>query len=916
MPTTTTNKPMKPYQVRAGFSRRPERLLLLCFYDPNGISTVSETVAYMQSESEYDVTVMNLFEHREDMSSLALNAKVSLNDFDAIIVHNTIAYNVDNLRVIDMLVSLKLKDYKGAKILMKQDENFRFKELAHCIGKIGFDAIFTCLPTEAIEKVYPKALVGEPLFERMLTGYVTPTLRSKPYNNANRPTDIGYRGSIQPLSFGRLAFEKRKIGDDISAMLSARGLTLDISSQWEDRIGGDAWFDFLGSCKATLGSESGASVFDLDGDLDARCVRAEEKLGPFSPDHAYAEAYLSELSDIEGNVYYNQLSPRHFEAAATGTVQILYPGHYSGILQQGRHYLPLARDYSNLDEIVDFIMDEGRRSSMAETAYKEVILNKDNWIETFVGRVDAMVTKILSAKKTLREPYYTASKPSVNVLLLAAHEPRVDPRLGWVEQSAPEGMLIHQLGVLPPNAPHNILHTTERGAMYKAVARTHWTEGLYKQLYVYAKHNNASVAALQELQYIEMLSRLNPVEFATILGAPLGNKRNEQFKWYLSYFLDTTATLLIEALEMRGVDAIIATDLDTLHAALILKGIFGVPVFYDAHEYWPEADIASFEYEVQYWMGLEKRLTMHADYCQTVSLGLAEYMQSSYNVPFVAVPNCEPRSSYIEDKDLPQKEHGALCYFLFQGGFAEGRGIDLLVDAWKDTSQNAILFLRGPDNAYKDRMKQLASDTGLLGTRIHFPDAVREDELVDEASQADVGLIPYTPSGINYSHCCPNKMSQYMAAGLPIIANRTSFVEKTIEDAGCGVVLAFTKRSQLVETINTFAADADLRAKLGQKARMYFRDVFHWENMASPLYKSIKDHVTATPVSLSLFDYDRVALRKTNREMLSAVTRVNPWIYTKMIAYRSLAGMWHKLPQSRKNMLRPMAVRAMKLLSH
>jgi hypothetical protein len=54
--------------------------------------------------------------------------------------------------------------------------------------------------------------------------------------------------------------------------------------------------------------------------------------------------------------------------------------------------------------------------------------------------------------------------------------------------------------------------------------------------------------------------------------------------------------------------------------------------------------------------------------------------------------------------------------------------------------------------------------------RVLFLEAIDESELVTAAAEFDVGLVPYTPTGLNYSNCCPNKLSQYMAAGLPILA--------------------------------------------------------------------------------------------------------------------------------------------------
>ena len=211
------------------------------------------------------------------------------------------------------------------------------------MGEVKFDIVFTCLPPEALTVIYPKTVVGSPIFSRMLTGYVTPTLRNVESNIENRSIDIGYRGSIQPLSFGRLAYEKRKIGDEVLKYSKGRELTVDISSRWEDRLGSNAWIHFLSDCKATLGVESGASIFDLNGQLSSRCKTAEKKYGPYKDDGEYAEKYLAELADIEGKINYNQISPRHFEAAATNTLQIMYPGEYSGIFYPGVHYVELER---------------------------------------------------------------------------------------------------------------------------------------------------------------------------------------------------------------------------------------------------------------------------------------------------------------------------------------------------------------------------------------------------------------------------------------------------------------------------------------------------------------------------------------------------------------------------------------------
>jgi len=421
--------------------QRPESLLLVCFYDPMGISTVPETVAFIQEYSRFSITVLNLFEHRNKGWRWSLSPLMNLRKFNGIVIHNSISYNVDNLYALDRRLSCKMRDFNGVKVLMKQDENFQFKALAKYIGESQFDLIFTCLPTKAVPLIYPQSLVGAPLFSRMLTGYVTPTLRSFPLKRGPRPIDIGYRGSVQPLSFGRLAYEKRKIGEDVAKLLKEKNLNIDISSRWEDRLGGSVWLDFLSKCKATLGVESGASVFDLDGTLSSRCKTAEKKYGPIREDSEYAEQFLGELTDIEGKIDYNQIAPRHFEAAATRTLQIMYPGSYSDIFIPGRHFIEIARNYSNIEYVLELLGDEKLCLQIVDRAYEEIINNPKYWIETFVQHFDNLFSKILNNKRVCcpmkKEPAFVGHFVLHQALLLMQSVWRLLP-LGFRKTFGPK----------------------------------------------------------------------------------------------------------------------------------------------------------------------------------------------------------------------------------------------------------------------------------------------------------------------------------------------------------------------------------------------------------------------------------------------------------------------------------------------
>ena len=843
---------MQPVFKFGSPARRSEEILLLCYYEPWGVSTVPENVAFLQFFSEFSITVLNLFEHRQSLDGLPLSDRLNLKRFDGLIIHNTVSYSVDNLRSLDTRTDVKIKHFEGFKVLMKQDENYRFDELANYISETGFDLICTCLAEKEQRKVYPESKVRDVKFLQMLTGYVTPNLRRLAFRKEGRPIDIGYRGSIQPLSFGRLAYEKRKIGDDLSALLNKSGLRLDISSRWENRIGGADWLGFLGSCTATVGAESGASVFDLGGELTRRCKVAEKELGPPNESPEYAEKYLEFFADLEGNVDYGQISPRHFEAVATGTLQMLYPGNFSGILVPRAHYFPLERDYANLNEALEYLRDDRLRDEMVTCARDEIVQNKKYWTETFVEQLDHYMDSLLRSKGKCRGDVKTLARSAAgNVLLICAHVPEIDPRIGWIAAHCPAPLLVHTLGVLPPGSADCVPRNTIEGGVIYASPRIPFKLTELNEWYRLIGSEKAGAAAIQEVLMLSHLLGLSPDELAEALGAPVGHERLIDFRWYLKYFLDTCATLVATGSRWRGVSAIVATDLDALLPGILLSRMYKIPLIYDAHELWSESDVRNLEFERSFWSQLEGRLLPSTDARFTVSPGLAAHQERLHGHSFSVLPNCEPVLRDSLDCASDEQDYGK-CRFLFQGAFAEGRGLRELISAWPLTNNRAVLLLRGKPNDFRDELIKQAKDTGLYDKRIFFPAAVAEEELVRAAAaSADVGLVPYPKTNTLYANCSPNKLSQYMAASLPILANDTNFVRDVVNEADCGIVINFGNLQALVEAINTLGADEALRKRFSINARDHFRKAFNWQNMATAFYRHLVNLAAHEPCVLT-----------------------------------------------------------------
>lgn len=365
------------------------KILFLAWFDKKGLGTISENIKEICRLSKFNFDVLNL---KKPFVSIFGLVGINFYKYDALIIHNTVSYNPKLLYALDKYHSQKIKDFKGLKIMIKQDDHYRTDEIIDFLSENNFDLLFSCLPKSEKEKVYPKNKLPNLKFVQILTGYVTDQMRTLPnIPQEIRNIDIGYRGSLQPWSFGKLAYEKQQIGYVFQPICDKRNLKCNISSQWEDRIFGDNWFRFLSSCKAVLGVESGASVFDFTGEIEKKCKNYLKK----HPRATFGEVENAILAPYEGKIYYNQISPRHFEAAACRTLQIMYEGRYSDIFVPYRHFLPLQRDLKNLDKILKLFNDLKERKKITKRTFEEIIMNDKYHYSTFVKQIDQAIKELI-----------------------------------------------------------------------------------------------------------------------------------------------------------------------------------------------------------------------------------------------------------------------------------------------------------------------------------------------------------------------------------------------------------------------------------------------------------------------------------------------------------------------------------------
>jgi len=269
---------------------------------------------------------------------------------------------------------------------LPQDEFLSTDLLVEFINRLGVTHVFPVSPPVTWPQIYDGINFSKVQLQQVLTGYLDPGMVHsvrEASQSLTRPVDIGYRAFDAPAWLGRMGRTKAEVGSKVAEAAPRHELTVDISTRSSDTLLGAEWYQFLLRCKYTVGVEGGAGILDRDGSIK----RATEDLLARRPDATFEEIEQACFPGRDGSLALVALSPRHLEACATRTCQVLIAGHYNGILKPGRHYLELKPDFSNLDEVLSVLQRDDQRRDIVETAYREIVAAEEYGYPHFVKQV-------------------------------------------------------------------------------------------------------------------------------------------------------------------------------------------------------------------------------------------------------------------------------------------------------------------------------------------------------------------------------------------------------------------------------------------------------------------------------------------------------------------------------------------------
>ncbi|WP_106507703.1 glycosyltransferase [Brachybacterium timonense] len=272
-------------------------------------------------------------------------------------------------------------------------------------------------------------------------------------------------------------------------------------------------------------------------------------------------------------------------------------------------------------------------------------------------------------------------------------------------------------------------------------------------------------------------------------------------------------------------DLIISSDLPGLVGASIAAARLGVPHLHDCHELYLESTTIG-ALERKLLAPVEKHYMRRADAVIVVNESIRDEYRRRYGVMGSVVRNCAPRVPQAV-LDAPCDLRGMLGLpadskiLLYQGGLAEGRGLDVCVKAMASLEPNVHLVMIGKGRLEQD-LRRLAVDEG-VDARVHFVPQVDPGELARYTAGADLGVIPYQPVSENNRLTLPNKLFEFTAAGIPFVAADAPEIQKVTGASGCGVVYDPFDAASLAEAVGT-VLDGAVHSRFRADAASYGRE--------------------------------------------------------------------------------------------
>ena len=260
-------------------------------------------------------------------------------------------------------------------------------------------------------------------------------------------------------------------------------------------------------------------------------------------------------------------------------------------------------------------------------------------------------------------------------------------------------------------------------------------------------------------------------------------------------------------LVFRKARLLVANDLDTLLPNYIVSRIRKTSLVCDSHELFTETpEVIQRKFVRNTWMRIERTIFPRLEDLITVSDSIAGIFTERYGIPVTVVRNIPPSRKHSTPKNraalnLPE---GKKILVMQGSGINIQRGAEELVEAMQYLEDCHLLIIGGGDVIADLRNKV---DTDKLDDRITFFPRMPVEQLYQYTVNADLGLSIDKDTNPNYRYSLPNKLFDYIHAGIPVLTSPLVEVRKIVDQYQIGLTIENHEPQHIAQRVRMALSD-------------------------------------------------------------------------------------------------------------
>lgn len=252
----------------------------------------------------------------------------------------------------------------------------------------------------------------------------------------------------------------------------------------------------------------------------------------------------------------------------------------------------------------------------------------------------------------------------------------------------------------------------------------------------------------------------------------------------------------------KNIKVVNVHSLGLLPLGYALKKFYKARLVYDAHELETETN-ASKGFRQKFSKWLEKKLIHKADMTLVVSESIADWYANEYKIARPPVVFNAPNTRELKTNNHFREQLGIRddqIILLYQGGLMPGRGVHLILDAFKQRKNDKVVAVFMGYGELETAITQAAAEHN---TVFFFP-AVAAQVVLEYTASADMGIHLIQNTCLNHDYCMPNKLFEYAMAGLPVLVSNMKDMSELVTRYAMGAVISDFSAAGINQAVDNF----------------------------------------------------------------------------------------------------------------